>query len=638
MVKNKIALSFATVALLMFTGCGSSSSDNDENPSSSSVSGQAIDGYLESALVCLDKNANNNCDAGEPMSITDIEGNYNLDGITASDKEKYAILVKAILGQTKDSDDNGTTIKNAFFLKAPASDASVVSPLTTMVQNKLENDPTLTVDTAIQDLKKTLNVSDDIDIMGDYVSKESNNTDSDTYKQLHKVAEVIADSIGQSLKENNIDADGTDVSDAGMIILDDLDTKLSDVMVKASDENFSVDNYVSDVNISIDSDTLSSIKDKKEKIALVAESTVKVSDSKIFENAVKDDGLYEYDFYAYNTSKNFYKTKVKVTNDKMSWTWEQYDYNTTSNSFEEYSTTYETSYYKSIDTIYVISDNGWTTKEISYDSKASGGFDDDVVFNSDGSMVSSNAWGSYKTTVLSVINLAGLPIKDFASSNYWDDEDSNSSAKYYIGEDILFSGNSEVIKTKTEMTNTNSITIYAQSCYSDDASKVDKEDMTCNDYGTEFYDAGGSGSQTFSDIIGFINYFAKDSGHYYWTDKYKAQFDTNNTIYYYDDSSELLPLTGKLALTTITGATFYEIQTPKEYTYQYEEETNTDNDDENSTDNGYSGSWDYSIILAAINGNLQTGYWDKSTGYWTDNFYNKQAIDELQSALEDGLK
>jgi hypothetical protein len=403
------------------------------------------------------------------MTITSEDGSYTLDGITEEEKQKYAILVKAILGQTKDSDDNGSTVKYAFFLKAPASDADVVSPLTTLVQNKLENDPTLTVETAIQDVKKKLNVSEDIDITADYVARKTQtDEDSTTYANLHKVAEVVADTIGKSIQEGNIDTNSDEYADAGMVVLDELETKLSNISKKVKDNNFSVDSYVKDLNITVDTNKIEKVKEKKEVVKKIAKATKKVTDSKDFEANLRADGLYTYWFDSWNSNNSYlYKTLLKVNNEnKLSWEWHGYNFD--GDKFVENNYSYATSFYKGIDIIYKPSKNGWKKETLEFDN-AKVNFNDDVTFESDGSMISTSKWGNYKTTVLSVMNLEGLDIKPMAGNDYfWDDEDNNiKDAQYYISKDTIFSPDALLIKTKTQQTEAN-VMVWGEYCYSYD--------------------------------------------------------------------------------------------------------------------------------------------------------------------------
>jgi hypothetical protein len=94
-----------------------------------------VDGALQNALVCLDKDASGTCDDGEPSGRTDAAGNVVLK-VDAADVGKYPVL--ALVGTDAVDADNGP-VTTPFVLKAPADKQAVVSPLTTLVQATIEN-------------------------------------------------------------------------------------------------------------------------------------------------------------------------------------------------------------------------------------------------------------------------------------------------------------------------------------------------------------------------------------------------------------------------------------------------------------------------------------------------------------------
>lgn len=103
-------------------------------PTTTPVAVTVIDGAIRNALVCLDKNQNSNCDADEPSGRTDAAGNVTLQVLNA-DAARYPVL--AIVGTDAVDVDHGA-VPTAFKMKAPADRASVVSPLTTLVQSTIE--------------------------------------------------------------------------------------------------------------------------------------------------------------------------------------------------------------------------------------------------------------------------------------------------------------------------------------------------------------------------------------------------------------------------------------------------------------------------------------------------------------------
>lgn len=142
--QKKIALTraFAGAIVLTLAGCGGGSDGggavtptptptptppaSTTTPSSTTV----IDGAIQNALVCLDKNGNGVCDAGESQGKTDVAGKVTID-VPNADLGKFPVL--AVIGTDAVDADSGA-VKTAYTLSAPADQGAVVSPLTTLVQ------------------------------------------------------------------------------------------------------------------------------------------------------------------------------------------------------------------------------------------------------------------------------------------------------------------------------------------------------------------------------------------------------------------------------------------------------------------------------------------------------------------------
>jgi len=124
----------SAAALLILTGCN----DDEDAPvapvaTTTRVSTTVIDGAIRNALVCLDKNANGQCDSGETQGRTDAAGSVTLD-VPNGDVGQYAIV--AVVGtDAVDADHGPVTV--AYALAAPADQTGVVSPLTTLVQQTI---------------------------------------------------------------------------------------------------------------------------------------------------------------------------------------------------------------------------------------------------------------------------------------------------------------------------------------------------------------------------------------------------------------------------------------------------------------------------------------------------------------------
>ena len=99
-------------------------------PTTTSVPVTVIDGAIGNAQVCLDKNGNGRCDSGEPSAQTAANGLATLT-VDNADVGKYPVLA---LATTASVDADHGPVLVPFAMKAPADQASVVSPLTTLVQ------------------------------------------------------------------------------------------------------------------------------------------------------------------------------------------------------------------------------------------------------------------------------------------------------------------------------------------------------------------------------------------------------------------------------------------------------------------------------------------------------------------------
>ena len=166
-----------------------------------SLAGVVVDGYLDSATVCLDVNKNKLCDAVEPTATTANMGKYNFTNLTTAEAQA-PILVKVIAGTTTDSDLNGATVSKAYTLLAPAGStaagaSNVVSPLTTLVQIQKESNPVLTTAQAELQVKAKLGygVDSGVSLFTDFIAASGVAADpyAADYGRVHNIARVAAE-------------------------------------------------------------------------------------------------------------------------------------------------------------------------------------------------------------------------------------------------------------------------------------------------------------------------------------------------------------------------------------------------------------------------------------------------------------
>jgi hypothetical protein len=154
--KLNLMLAASGLMSMALVGCGGGSDAAAPTEAPVNVPVTVVDGAIQNAVVCLDRNANGACDAGEPTGKTNADGNVTLE-VPAADAGKYPIV--AIVGTDAIDKDNGP-VAVPYTMKAPADAPAVVSPLTTLVQAHVETTNTTTAEAK-------LSVADQLGVSGD---------------------------------------------------------------------------------------------------------------------------------------------------------------------------------------------------------------------------------------------------------------------------------------------------------------------------------------------------------------------------------------------------------------------------------------------------------------------------------------
>lgn len=130
-----VALGVASAVVSVIYGCGGGGGGGGTPlATTTSVAITVADGLIQNAKVCLDKNLNGGCDAGEPTGTTNSSGMANLV-VDNADVGKYPVIAE--VGTNAVDVDNGP-VTTAFTLKAPADQPAVITPLTNLVQSFIE--------------------------------------------------------------------------------------------------------------------------------------------------------------------------------------------------------------------------------------------------------------------------------------------------------------------------------------------------------------------------------------------------------------------------------------------------------------------------------------------------------------------
>lgn len=118
------------VTLTACGGGGGGGADTSSPASATTLSGTAVDGYLQGARVLLDVNGNGLADAGEPTATTDANGRYRLDYSTLS--SPIAGMRVVVTGGV--DTDTGNAFTGMLTARADGAQAGqLVSPLTSLV-------------------------------------------------------------------------------------------------------------------------------------------------------------------------------------------------------------------------------------------------------------------------------------------------------------------------------------------------------------------------------------------------------------------------------------------------------------------------------------------------------------------------
>ncbi len=203
----------------VLAGCGSTSS-SEEEVKQTSISGKAIDGYLQNAVVCLDLNDDGYCQSkNEPMTTTLSDGSFSLeikDVHRANQNFDEAMLL--VFGG-KDV-DTGVDFKGKLFAPNDGSAVLNISPITTLVaknvQKSLKSEQKLTREQIQEQIKQARKkVADVLEISEeevglDPVAQHKNKGDDKLIRKSLKVQKsleglLVAAQVSDSKQKDKLD-------------------------------------------------------------------------------------------------------------------------------------------------------------------------------------------------------------------------------------------------------------------------------------------------------------------------------------------------------------------------------------------------------------------------------------------------
>lgn len=299
----------AVVAALY--GCGGGSSETSSG-TTQSLSGQAADGYLMNANVCLDINDNKVCDEGEPTAVTGANGEFTLTGMTQAEINAHGIVVEVVKNVTIDQDNPNTPIDGEYSLSAPVG-YTFVSPISTMVKSELDNQKTVDIDAAEKAIKDLLGL--DIDPQINYVAKKqsSDSQEQKSYSQLHQVAQIAAD----IMKRNNDGFDANPSAANGITEEEKLEwineqvaenlNIIATKVIETDDVNAQISGIIATVDTEVDID----VTKAKSEIEVKRERQI-ASANEVF-NVVKSDGVFSYSAWHNDNYLQAFYNNFKLT-------------------------------------------------------------------------------------------------------------------------------------------------------------------------------------------------------------------------------------------------------------------------------------------------------------------------------------
>lgn len=138
-------------------------------------------------------------DAGAPSATTDATGAYTLN-IYPADVGKYPLVALATSGITIDKDTN-QPVADSYVLCMPAITVTTsttgtlsgivsnfISPLSTLIREKLTANPGMSLTDAITQLRNQMNLPVGVDMMADYVAGSHSGAYAAHYQNMHSAA------------------------------------------------------------------------------------------------------------------------------------------------------------------------------------------------------------------------------------------------------------------------------------------------------------------------------------------------------------------------------------------------------------------------------------------------------------------
>lgn len=375
---------------LVTAGCGGGGSGT--SVTSTTVSGTVADGYLQGAIVFLDKNGNKELDAGEPSTTTNANGIYQLSGVTAGEVAAYPVVVY-VPPTAVDMDNPGVPVGTEYVLSAPPGKPEFISPVTTLVHNQLESNPALDVAAAESAVKAQLGVtSAGVSLFDDFVAKKTEpGANSDDYDKIHKVAQVVATVIGNNMDAIQTAAPEVKLEDVIKVVVNEVVKQLTTIAAQVPPAGTALDDTTKGTLVG----TVTAPSTVEEINQAVVEVSVKPTVS-TFQAILQGDGFYWIEGDSMYSSMLYEYANIKLGSNNNTLVETAYEYlngnwTLSPDDYQEY----------------YLTANGWV---LAGDGAASG----TVTLNTDNTVTWTHTLtGNRMTVSVTSVNVAGKPVAPF---------------------------------------------------------------------------------------------------------------------------------------------------------------------------------------------------------------------------------
>lgn len=203
----RFTLGLIAAAVFTLTACGGGGGTTTaEAPAvkTASVTTTVMDGLIQNALVCIDTNSNGACETTETQGRTDATGKVTLSIATA---DLASAKLVAVIGLDATDADTGL-VKTAYTLQTPAGRHAVISPLTSLVQAKIDADKAKGIVTSVETAETYVKTQTSltVSVFDNFIAKRD--TDA-AYKKAGEVARVMVVSLQKSIEESRQTSTGT---------------------------------------------------------------------------------------------------------------------------------------------------------------------------------------------------------------------------------------------------------------------------------------------------------------------------------------------------------------------------------------------------------------------------------------------